>query len=188
VLRAKGPSSRSVLDCGSPLPAFLSLTIRQSPITIHAPCAARDRTLSSSLFAGSYAIGLSPFDVSSLTSGASRYPFAFPIHLKFNSINLVRGLYRKERTDHGRQPALLHCSSAYTYSYVLLIPARPTSPSSRVARASRVLVSASRRNDSLLTTSALSAQVRVRQDEADSCCSLLLALPLHGRQPKEQEN
>jgi len=105
VLRAKGPSSRSVLDCGSPLPAFLTLTIHQSPITIHAPCAARDRTLSSSLFAGSYAIGLSPFDVSSLTSGASRYPFAFPIHLKFNSINLVRGLYRKERTDHGRQPA-----------------------------------------------------------------------------------
>ena len=31
--------------------------------------------------------------------------FAFPIHRKFNSITAVRGLYRKERTDHGRQPA-----------------------------------------------------------------------------------
>jgi hypothetical protein len=67
----------------------------------------------------------------------------------------VRGLYRKERTDHGRQPALLHYSSACTYAYVLFIPARPR-VLFRVAHASRVLVSASRRNGIPCSCTALS--------------------------------
>jgi integron integrase len=47
------------------------------------------------------------FDFCSLTSDLWRFAlsFAFPIHRKFNSITAVRGLYRKERADHGRQPA-----------------------------------------------------------------------------------
>ena len=92
--------------------------------------------------------GVSPAPLNDLEPVADNVPLApsffFPIRVKLDTIAAVRGLYRKERTDHGRQRALLHYSSAYTYSYALLIPARPRAPffpgSARVSRA----VSASR--------------------------------------------
>jgi hypothetical protein len=109
-----------------------------------------------------------------------------------DTIAPVRGLYRKERTDHGRQPALLHYCSAYAYSFFLFPLAQE--PLFRVARvrlacwfrrpAEAIFPVAAppyhccrRRevHDSLLTTSAVSAEAPVRRGEADSYCSMLLA-------------
>jgi Phage integrase, N-terminal SAM-like domain len=54
--------------------------------------------------------------------------FSFPTRLQLNSIASVRGLYRKERTDHGRQPAPVALSVVPKRDNRVRVAENPPSP------------------------------------------------------------